>query len=42
MRHYLRRYVIYLLALVLAGLPVTVLATPPAGRADGECARGWG
>lgn len=42
MRHYLRRYVIGLFALVLAGLPVTVLATPATGRADGECAPGWG
>lgn len=42
MRHYLRRCVIGAVAFVLAGLPATVIATPAIGRADGECAPGWG
>jgi hypothetical protein len=42
MRRYLRRCMIGAFALVLAGLPVTVLGTPAISRADGECAPGWG
>lgn len=42
MRRYLRRSLIGVFALALAGLPVTVLRTSAIARADGECAPGWG
>ncbi|EUA26885.1 hypothetical protein I548_4991 [Mycobacterium intracellulare] len=42
MRRYLRRSLIGVFALALAGLPVTVLGTSAIARADGECAPGWG
>jgi hypothetical protein len=41
MKHSLRRYTFGALALVLAGLPASVLAAPAVSRADEDCPPGW-